>query len=420
MAAEQQGAATANLFVSLEHGSSRRWATQMRNDRTRASPTRLERESGGHRIRYLDGLRGIAIGCVITYHLYALQYAAYVPYGDRYALLWPAHYGWAGVELFFLISGFVILMTLEKCRTFLEFLLRRWIRLFPAMLVASLLIYTYDHTVHFGPYVDRSLLDLIPGITFLSPALIHAVTKVQLRSMDGPFWSLYVEAAFYVVFGAVYFWRGWKAAVGTIAILCGVTVLGRALFTHAGSLSWRLDSAMQWLGFIYFGWFAAGALFYKAASQDRRLYAVAVAVAALSAIFTRSNNQAPLDNLVALLAVVMFFAAAQVTRWLQAALSSVVPVFLGFISYPLYLIHSNVGIGLTQLVGRYAHITGAFASVLPLIVVVTVAWFIARYVEPPLRGALQLRKRTAASAYTGARPPAPESSRQAARTASLD
>lgn len=41
---------------------------------------------------------------------------------------------------FFLISGFVITMSLEKCIDFGDFIFRRWLRLFPAMLIASILI----------------------------------------------------------------------------------------------------------------------------------------------------------------------------------------------------------------------------------------------------------------------------------------
>ncbi len=92
------------------------------------------------RISFLDGLRGVAIILVVFFHAYGnpYQFGRY-PYGDTFAGV--ISYGWVGVQLFFMISGFVIFMTLEKCRNFQEFICRRWLRLFPAMLMCSLIIY---------------------------------------------------------------------------------------------------------------------------------------------------------------------------------------------------------------------------------------------------------------------------------------
>ena len=97
-------------------------------------PTPTHPPHAAHRIAFLDGLRGIAILLVVFYHAYT-RWSDIVPYGARYAHFPVAQLGWLGVELFFMISGFVIYMTLEKCRSFGEFLYRRWLRLFPAMLL---------------------------------------------------------------------------------------------------------------------------------------------------------------------------------------------------------------------------------------------------------------------------------------------
>ena len=103
------------------------------------------------RLRSLDGLRGVAIIGVILCHCYGPEFAWYLPFGDHYSEFYPARNGWAGRLLFFLIPGFVILMTLEKCRSLSEFAVRRWLRLFPAMFVGSLVILTFDWTTRAGP-----------------------------------------------------------------------------------------------------------------------------------------------------------------------------------------------------------------------------------------------------------------------------
>ena len=101
-------------------------------------------------------------------------------------------------------------MTLERCSTLLDFALRRWLRLFPAMLVASVIILAFDLAFSIGPHGQRTWINLVPGLLFISPSLIHTVTGTMIEFMDGPFWSIYVEVSFYAIFGAVYFTCGTK------------------------------------------------------------------------------------------------------------------------------------------------------------------------------------------------------------------
>lgn len=344
------------------------------------------------RIRWMDGLRGVAICAVIAFHLYGPQFASYMPYGDRYSHLYFVSYGWTGVELFFLISGFVILMTLERSRSLADFAQRRWLRLFPAMLVASLLILAYDSTVGVGPEASRSVADLIPGLTFLSPALIHATARVQLSSMDGPYWSLYVEVVFYVVFGSAYFLRGWKGAVGTVLGLFAVTYVLDQWGLAPTSLLGRLAAAMDWLGFTYFCWFGAGALYYKAAtSAGRGLFWLATAVAICAACMQKVYVGETAPAILACLVATALFAAAQRNMLLQRLLATRALVFIGFISYPLYLIHSNITVGLTHLLGGFGW-HSALLPLVPLTLVAAVAWLIAEFFEPCLRGLLRPRR----------------------------
>jgi peptidoglycan/LPS O-acetylase OafA/YrhL len=104
------------------------------------------------RIRFLDGLRGLAIFLVLGFHYTGPTYAAKLPYGNSLAWIPVLDHGWIGVYLFFLISGYVIFMTLEKCATAGDFFQRRWLRLFPAMLFASIVIFAFSQL--FGSLVQ--------------------------------------------------------------------------------------------------------------------------------------------------------------------------------------------------------------------------------------------------------------------------
>lgn len=81
------------------------------------------------RFRELDGLRGIAALAVVLSHFTGTHNLRYV---DDPAPLFDAWWGGFGVQLFFMISGFVILMSAERARRASDFAIARIARLYPA------------------------------------------------------------------------------------------------------------------------------------------------------------------------------------------------------------------------------------------------------------------------------------------------
>lgn len=163
------------------------------------------------RIAYIDSFRGIAILLVIGFHAFS-RWPGIVPYGGQYADITLFRFGWMGVQLFFLVSGFVILMTLEKCAGIRDFLYRRWLRLFPAMLICSGLIYLTLGLFRERPGGTPPAISLIPGITFIDPVWIRCASGHSIPSLEGAFWSLFVEFKFYVIAALLYYFG---AAAGT-------------------------------------------------------------------------------------------------------------------------------------------------------------------------------------------------------------
>jgi len=96
------------------------------------------------RIVELDALRGLAALAVVAFHYTTL-------YGELYghSTQPPVSFGFGnyGVHLFFLISGFVIFMTLERTRTAMDFVVSRFSRLFPAYWVAILMSAAVVYTI---------------------------------------------------------------------------------------------------------------------------------------------------------------------------------------------------------------------------------------------------------------------------------
>src|SRR5690606_36957541 len=134
-----------------------------------------------------------------------VRYPESVPYGDRFTGVILFKEGLLGVQLFFLLSGFVILMTLQKTRSYLEFLKKRWLRLFPAMLIVTVILFPISQFLPERPKGVPDWVDLIPGLTFIDPTWIELFTKSKVDELEGTFWSLYVEVKYYLFFGGMYF-----------------------------------------------------------------------------------------------------------------------------------------------------------------------------------------------------------------------
>jgi peptidoglycan/LPS O-acetylase OafA/YrhL len=276
-------------------------------------------------------------------------------------------------------------MTLEKCSSIYEFAARRWFRLFPAMLASSSIILAFDRLVGVGPYVDRTTVNMLPGLLFVSPALIHSLTGATIDSMDVTFWSLYVEVSFYAVFGIAYFAFGRDEAIWCVAAVWIVCYLANCVSSlgFGGSLFGRVAAAMLWLGFSNYGFFASGALFYKYATDGvRRHLLMAILIGVLSALTTEIFKYSVPERL-ALLTVVLIFAITILSEKARTVSSMKPLLFFGFVSYPLYLVHNNILVGTMNVISQlYPQLPMIFVPVFPTAIIVGFAYMIARYIEP--------------------------------------
>ena len=345
-----------------------------------------------NRIDSLDGLRGVAILLVIFYHAYA-RWSPLVPYGDSLADIAVIKYGYLGVELFFLVSGYVILMTLERCPAMPEFLYRRWLRLFPGMLICSVLLYALSFVFPDRPLGAPTVTSLLPGLTFIEPAWWAKLLGQPIRPLEGAFWSLYVEVKFYVIAAALYYWRGrhvmLAGLLAAFALACASRALGSAGVEGPARL---LVIVVAQGSFDQFGWFASGAAFYlhSRAAGDRRWLVFAVAVALASAVAAHGVAGQPLLAAVLMAAL---FTLSFVSRAVRQLLASRLLRFFGFISYPLYLLHQNLLISVVVALGHTTagFLRSAWSPLLPMLLLSGAAYVIASALEPGLKHAIAAR-----------------------------
>ncbi len=354
-----------------------------------SSPSLRPPAQEASRIRSLDGLRGLAILLVLGFHAFA-RWAEYIPWASVHGDWIVFKYGYLGVHLFFLISGFVIYLTLDKCAGWGDFMLRRWLRLFPSMLIATVLIVSTAFLLHERPSGIPRLIDTLPGLLFIEPILLNKIFGTQIELIEGAFWSLLVEVKFYVIFGAMYFFSKSKGIYALIALFfvsflyhtvthlfpeAGIKIVG-TIITHVLTLQ-------------HFGWFAIGALLYKKYSENKNKYLyMALAILPLAILETGWTD---IGVAISCMVIFIIFATTLFVDHVAKIFSSRFFIFFGAISYPLYLIHENAMVALAIKTHQYFDFIPDMLTPIPgLVLIIFVAWVIERYIEPFVKRRIKL------------------------------
>ncbi|MEV5380585.1 acyltransferase [Streptomyces nondiastaticus] len=346
-------------------------------------PVQHDGSRGRARLAALDGLRLCAALMVVAYHYVAFDRGAWPgsPPEVFPSAHVPASYGWLGVQLFFMISGFVICMSCWG-RGPGEFAVSRVTRLFPAYWFSVLAV---TLVVCLWPVADETLRsrDVAVNLTMLqSPLGVDAV--------DGVYWTLWVELRFYLLFALVVAGKGltYARAVG----FC--VVWGFAAAVAAAVDEPLLDQVLLPEDCWYF---IAGIAFYLMHRHRPNLalwllVAGCFLVAQHGLVAAQARAEGHMGHRVphwptAVLLAVFFAAMAAVAlgwtrrltqRWLTTA---------GALTYPLYLIHERVG----WLVIRRTARDVPPAVLLPALLagMLVTAWLVHRLVERPLAGVLR-------------------------------
>ncbi|UFH33903.1 acyltransferase [Chryseobacterium sp. C-71] len=336
-----------------------------------------------NRILVLDGLRGFAIFLVFLFHGYYI-WSKHYPFGDLYKDNILVKYGDLGVQLFFLISGFVILMSMEKTTGFIKFIKKRWVRLFPSMIICSVIIYATAGFFSERPLGIPELKSLIPGVLFIDEGVLERVFKTDFPVLESSFWSLYIEVKFYVIFGLLYYWFKRKIALLGIFVIYLLAVTYQILEFHQLLPLYLLKFKAYIGNFVYFGWFVAGALIYIYYQERKKKYLVAFIVATICAMFYMYKLQDFVRN-VYLMILVFIFVGSLFWKPMERLFSMKFFTFIGFISYPVYLLHENMMVAMMVKLNDYIGLPYAVLPIFSFAFVIPIAYVVAAYLEPILQ-----------------------------------
>lgn len=327
-------------------------------------------------IATLDLLRLTAALAVVFFHYFFRGAAAEGALAEGYPSVAPfALYGYLGVNLFFLISGFVIAWSAEG-RFWQEFAIARFVRLYPGYLLCMTI--TFVIVMAFGaPLFSTSLGQYAANLSMFAPALGQPF-------MDGVYWSILLELVFY----------GWV----TLALLGGVFQkwkLGLIFVWLAISASNEFFLGSRGIRLLFiteFGpFFAAGVLVHHIHAHGRSLAALLLLGAAfLLSCSTLSVTQQWMLNEYGIAVsqphlvianIVMHFLLIGAILLRGYLVPSALTLALGGLTYPLYLLHQKIGYivinGAAPLAGKWAAGLGCVA------LMVLISWVIWQYFERP-------------------------------------
>lgn len=352
----------------------------------------------------LDALRFFAALVVMWYHLAhstwhpARSTAKTVLDGvsvNYFEYAKSSWFGWVGVEIFFVISGFVIILSANR-GNWKKFVAGRIIRLYPAALIGA--------TLSLGLYIAVDATWSGMWIAYIKSLALFPFGPW----IDGVYWTLSVELAFYSLVGVILYLDR-KEILGQVVLAVGMLSLTfyiaiAVLFAHAGApaieVYFKTTSLLK-LSLIAHGvFFALGSLLYDA---HRKKWRIKWTHTALIVVMTFGGcleivvsvpmksglpaSESVFPIAIFLASVLVLISASlyshQIATVVGARGRSALRI-LGLSTYPLYLIHSVLGAATLKVAlenGMPPNSALALAILVPLLSSITMAI----YVEPPLQ-----------------------------------
>lgn len=340
----------------------------------------------------IEGLRAVAVVLVVLNHLLA------VPAG-----------GFIGVDMFFVISGFVITAMLwretsERKFSFRAFYVRRVRRLLPAALLVLLATNLAAQYFFLGPRVEQTREDSLWALAFLANVHMADTDTDYFHANDAPsllqhYWSLAVEEQFYFVWPLLLVLLAVLARrrLGRALVLPVTVALTAASFLYAVKLvavdpvqayfsaparAWELGAGAILGLIVSYGLVVPRWLQHAFAWMGVGLVVTACVIIDPTQAFPGAAALVPVGASVALILAGTGKARPRVTKWLSHPVSR----YVGRISYPIYLWHWPVIVISTEVWGRNPLVWVAAPFVSVILAVLT-----HHLVEDPLRGRVKAR-----------------------------
>ncbi len=297
-------------------------------------------------------------------------------------------YGYLGVHWFFIISGFVIPLSIKN-QSLKGFLTARFIRLYPAYWFA--VIATFATVTLFGaPRFAATVKQAIVNLSMLQ-------SFIGVDHIDGSYWSLVIELKFYFLIGIFVVARKFLKKVGMESLATGWLVLTIIYYFYRDAAIIR--AANYFLFFDFSALFIAGITFFYIFENGVTFKRVSTLVLCLvtSFLFEADTNRSLsihyraefLPYISCSLLTVFFVLMFLVSIRRSEVINSSRWVQIGALTYPLYLIHQDIGYIIFNNLGEYFNRFFLFG--VTTVFMIVAAYAINRKMEVPVARFLRAR-----------------------------
>jgi exopolysaccharide production protein ExoZ len=328
---------------------------------------------------FLDWLRGFAAWLVVYDHLIAIYTR------DRALDFTPVNYiteyitqplgiiqdfGWLGVSLFFLISGFVITHVSQR-ENLLEFVVKRFFRIFPLLAVA----------ICISIMVSPQLIEQATLGTLISNVFLVNYWNHPQIVLLGVAWTLAIEITFYLLVIAFYYWRASPFKL----IFAQLSLIGIGIFfaRSMGDSYFLFSATVAYIPYLIFG-----SIFYhvfysqKLGNLECLILVVLCYAATLTGIKSIHTSFLPITNSYIgnfVLSLLIFSMAHGINERLAP---NRVAKFFADTSYVVYLIHGTLGIFILNILTPKFGFNVALLVTLPTLGLIS--WGMHKYLEVPI------------------------------------
>lgn len=365
-------------------------------------PQHLNNEQTTRPVNYrpdIDGLRAIAVMFVVLFHVGFKNFSG----------------GFIGVDIFFVISGFLITRLIaeqikEKRFSFKVFYIRRARRLLPALFFTLLitlllagLLFTAEHFERTGRAAIFATTSVSNFYFWNESGYFDASSSLKPLLHT---WSLSVEEQFYLI------WPGFLVLMlvnfGKRTVLIAISLLGLVSLYYAESLIQSRPSAVFYLAPFRIIEFSIGAILVWAIEAQPKeprkyfpiflegLYLTGIGLILFAGFTYNEKTTFPgLNVLVPCIGAALAIYGGT-AKYSPQILNNKLSVKIGLISYSLYLIHWPITVFYNYYILRYGNTTDSFIL---LTISVFSAFYMYRYIEIPFRSPPSFQEQTSTKKF---------------------
>lgn len=339
----------------------------------------------------LDLIRAIAVTLVIFHHFFQeINFSRY-PFFVQHLIQFFISHGTYGVQLFFAVSGYIMISKYATITSLFKYMVLRYTRLVPMLSVIvlfNLVLFKVFQTQ------DVDILSSIPSILIVDPQIFNSIFNTNtFKWVDNSFWTLFVEIRFYFLFGLIIKILGSRSLLVKKITLSALCMFSQIAYLGSGILNLVLIHKLCFWILIpdHFLYFMVGVMLYSPQSINiKRLVIFLLPLEFVYIIMQLVKSPLTTINLlnresITLITYFLFiFFAFYISKQLiiKFNILSIIANKIGFPSYISYLMHQNFFLFLFPYFSKnFDHFSFCFLAYL---LVIILSMFLSKSIEPKL------------------------------------